>query len=240
VIKYNLCPWAKTVLPYLRVKVLHNEPNNNFYKNEELYTEFIKLAQQLIKRQEIFTPGKEDEHVRTLLIVLPQFKDFATFYDTVQNVEDVLNQTGCGEFIQVASFHPDYKFASTIEYDDDDNFYKNDDDNKEFPKKVEDEDEEEVEEEEERESVIASYTNKSPYPMIHYLLVDDVKNAIDEYTQGHVDIEDNSSNNDDHNDDDRDTSDIWKSNIRKMEHIAKQVGGQKGMARILEEFKNID
>jgi hypothetical protein len=49
VIKYNLCPWAKTVLPYLRVKVLHNEPNNNFYKNEELYTEFIKLAQQLIK-----------------------------------------------------------------------------------------------------------------------------------------------------------------------------------------------
>ena len=212
----------------MRVKVLHNEPNNENEIDEEFYKEFIKLAQQLIERQELFTPGKENEHVRTLLIVLPQpyFQDFVTFYDTVQNVEEILNQTGCGDVIQVASFHPDYKFASTIENDDEE---YNDEDVKD----------------EEKESTIAAFTNRSPYPMIHYLLVDDVKNAIDEYTQGDVDIDDinrdNDNNNDDDDDDDtdtnRDTSDIWKNNIRKMEKIASQVGGEKGMKKILEEFK---
>ena len=225
VIKYNLCPWAKTALPYLRVTVLHSEPNNEYEIDEEFYKEFIKLAQQLVERQEVQIPSKENKQVRTLLIALPEprFKDFLTFYDTVQNVEEILNQTGYDDLIQVASFHPDYKFASTIEDEDED------EDEKYYSEVVV----------EDKESTIAAFTNRSPYPMIHYLLVDDVKNAIDEYSIGGIDIDDISkyNSNDNHHHRDRDTSDIWKNNIKKMEKIATQVGGEEGMQKIIEDFK---
>ena len=81
----------------------------------------------------------------TTLLVTPQFKDFDSFLNIVDIVEDTLNSIELTDYIQVASFHPKYTFAGTTE------------------------------------EAVENFTNKSPFPIIHLLKVQDVTHAIQSY-----------------------------------------------------------
>ena len=70
------------------------------------------------------------------------------------------------------------------------------------------------------ESIVSAYTNRSPYPMLHYLLVKDVENAISDYArQG------------------RTMDHIWQNNIKKMNSLSELLGGEEAMRSKLETFK---
>jgi hypothetical protein len=55
----------------------------------------------------------EEQAVETTLLVFPGdlLADFGTFLDFVYTFEDALAETGADELVQLAHFHPDYRFA---------------------------------------------------------------------------------------------------------------------------------
>ncbi len=91
-------------------------------------------------------PNSKNRLYTTALIAVPEFKDFDDFLNIVDIVEDSLDAAELTDFIQVASFHPQYRFADSTS------------------------------------EAVENYTNRSPFPLIHLLRVNDVAEAIHQYT----------------------------------------------------------
>jgi uncharacterized protein len=100
VIGLNLCPFAKAVHTKIRYVVSHacDEDALLATLGEELHL----LA------------GADPEQVETTLLIHPQvLTNFAQFNDFLGRAETMLLALGYEGVIQVASFHPQYRFAGT-------------------------------------------------------------------------------------------------------------------------------
>ncbi len=114
--------------------------------------------------------------VETTLIILSHpliVKNFEIFLDVHQYVEEMLEEAGLDSDIQVATFHPNYQFA---------------------PGSTEDGSLANTEDQLLQEA--EQYTNRSPFPMLHLLKVNQVMQAVDS-VHG-------------------DTEKIWRRNIQLM------------------------
>jgi hypothetical protein len=106
VIGLNLCPFAKAVYVKLQVRFVLSDAELEDDLLEELGEELLRLRD---------TPA--DEIDTTLLVhprVLTDFLEYNDFLDRVDTLIEALELDG---ELQVASFHPHYRFADTDEDD---------------------------------------------------------------------------------------------------------------------------
>lgn len=106
VIGLNLCPFAKAVYAKKQVRFVLSDAELEDDLLEELAEELLRLRD---------TPAEEID--TTLLVhprVLTDFIDYNDFLDRVDALIEALDLDGA---LQVASFHPDYRFADADEDD---------------------------------------------------------------------------------------------------------------------------
>ena len=135
----GLCPWSGSVLkkpgkgeaPRLEIK---SDTDIDITRKglKHFGTQFMKYCEELTVKKN-----------GTVLLVCPTLEDFSDFMAVAEFADELLEQSGMDEQIQIATFHPDYLFEG--------------------------EDEE------------TSLTNQSPYPILHLLRVEDVKEAIESF-----------------------------------------------------------
>lgn len=102
VIGLNLCPFAKAVHVKGRIRWVLSDATDT----EALLTQ---LAQELQ-----FLADADPAEVETTLIVHPQvLADFADYNDFLDLADAAIAALGLEGTLQVASFHPDYRFAGT-------------------------------------------------------------------------------------------------------------------------------
>ena len=102
VIGLNLCPFAKAPQVKGLVRYVQSEASDP----AGLLTDLMDELQRLAKAP--------PERLETTLLVHPQvFTDFADFNDFLGVAEDTVADLGLEGVIQVASFHPDYRFDGT-------------------------------------------------------------------------------------------------------------------------------
>ena len=110
VIAYHLCPFASKPFREDRIRyVLLEEENED--KLHDLMMEEVKILQ-----------SQPSEVVETTLIIHPNIgRTFDSYLDIFAALEKQLEMQKLEEFVQLASFHPDYQFAET-DYDHPENF----------------------------------------------------------------------------------------------------------------------
>lgn len=134
VIRHNLCPFAAGPMRLQRVRFAE-APSNDF---DALIRHYLEEALYLTE-----VPATE---VMTSLIIYPDaLADFEDFLDFKVAVEDINEQAGLPAIIQLAHFHPQYRFAG-VPADDP-----------------------------------ANATNRSPFPVLQLLRVDEMSKAIDAF-----------------------------------------------------------
>ena len=102
VIGLNLCPFAKAPQVKGLVRYVQSEATDPAGLLSDLMEELQRLAKA------------PPERLETTLLVHPQvFTDFADFNDFLSVAEDTVADLGLEGVIQVASFHPDYRFEGT-------------------------------------------------------------------------------------------------------------------------------
>ncbi len=100
VIGLQLCPFAKSVFDADKIRYTVSDAEDTEALMLKLHEEFKLLDD----RPEIET---------TLVIVHRQLSDFESFNQTLDTIDDMLEQYGWSGVFQVASFHPQYQFADT-------------------------------------------------------------------------------------------------------------------------------
>jgi hypothetical protein len=100
VIGLQLCPFAKSVLDADKIRYTVSDTEHTEALMLKLYREFNLLDD---------TPEIET----TLVIVPQQLFDFESFNQTLDSIDDMLEEYGWSGVFQVASFHPLYQFANT-------------------------------------------------------------------------------------------------------------------------------
>ena len=102
VIGLNLCPFAKAPQVKGLVRYVESLAQDPATLLGDLMAELQRLAQA------------PPERLETTLLVHPQvFTDFADFNEFLGVAEDAVADLGLEGVIQVASFHPDYRFEGT-------------------------------------------------------------------------------------------------------------------------------
>ena len=102
VIGLNLCPFAKAPQVKGLVRCVESPAQDPAALLGDLMEELQRLAKA------------PPERLETTLLVHPQvFTDFADFNDFLGVAEDTVADLGLEGVIQVASFHPDYRFEGT-------------------------------------------------------------------------------------------------------------------------------
>lgn len=104
VIDCNFCPFAAK--PFMQKSIRYTVHND------------IGVADSLaVFQQELEFLNKENS-IETSFIIFPNdFKSFDDYLDLIADAEDLLAQLGYEGVYQVASFHPDYCFADSVEED---------------------------------------------------------------------------------------------------------------------------
>ncbi|MFT5597463.1 MAG: hypothetical protein ACI9V8_001906 [Urechidicola sp.] len=100
VIGLQLCPFAKSVFDADKIRYTVSDTEDTEALMLKLHEEFKWLDE---------TPEIET----TLVIVHQQLSDFELFNQTLDIIDDMLEQYGWSGVFQVASFHPQYQFADT-------------------------------------------------------------------------------------------------------------------------------
>ena len=102
VIGLNLCPFAKAVVVKQQVRIVISDASTERALLEELGEELALLRD---------TPADE---IDTTLLVHPQvLGDFLDYNDFLDDADALLEAMGLDGVLQVASFHPHYRFAGT-------------------------------------------------------------------------------------------------------------------------------
>ena len=102
VIGLNLCPFAKAPQVKGLVRYVQSEATDPAVLLSDLMDELQRLFKSPADRLET-----------TLLVHPLVFTDFADFNDFLGVAEDAVTDLGLEGVIQVASFHPDYRFEGT-------------------------------------------------------------------------------------------------------------------------------
>jgi len=135
VIGLNLCPFAHRA--YVDKQVGFKCVN---YEEETFMPVCMAALQEMLDEQTQITTN--------LLIFTKGLEDFDVYLENYYWLEAALEEVGLHEEVQLASFHPQYRFDGTEEGD------------------------------------VQNYTNRSPYPIIHFLKVTEVARAV----EGHPDV----------------------------------------------------
>ena len=100
VIGLNLCPFAKAVHVKQQVRFALSDA--------ELADDLLEeLAEELLRLRD--TPADE---IDTTLLIHPQaLTDFLDYNDFLDRVDELVEALGLDGVLQVASFHPEYRFA---------------------------------------------------------------------------------------------------------------------------------
>lgn len=102
VIGLNLCPFAKAVYVKQQVRFVLSDAEHEDDLLEELAEELLRLRD---------TPAEE---IDTTLLVHPQvLGDFLDYNDFLDRADDLIEALELDGTLQVASFHPGYRFADT-------------------------------------------------------------------------------------------------------------------------------
>lgn len=102
VIGLNLCPFAKAVYVKRQVRFALSDAELEDDLLEELAEELLRLRD---------TPAEE---IDTTLLVHPRvLTDFLVYNDFLDRVDALVEALDLDGVLQVASFHPDYRFADT-------------------------------------------------------------------------------------------------------------------------------
>lgn len=106
VVRHGLCPFASRVLKNDGLRFLVSEATTDEALVDELIAELLYLSRQ------------PREELETSLLIHPYvLTDFQTYNDFLDIVDATIEETGLHGVIQVASFHPDYRFADSDEDD---------------------------------------------------------------------------------------------------------------------------
>ena len=106
VIGLNLCPFAKAVHLKQQIRWVESDATTVEALMAELLAELKLLAE---------TPAAE---VDTTLLVHPQvLQDFLDYNDFLDLADDAIEELGLAGVLQVASFHPQYRFEGTEDVD---------------------------------------------------------------------------------------------------------------------------
>ncbi len=101
VIGLKLCPFAAAPWRDGQVRIVVSEVTDP--------EEAVKVA--LDEALTLVHPLDDDEPTRTTLVCFPNtLSDFETFLDAAATLEDILSEAGADGHLQVATFHPDYRF----------------------------------------------------------------------------------------------------------------------------------
>ena len=134
VIHYNLCPFANKVYVTGRLQV----------DVSDAQTDVDLLEDSLVAIQRLLSVDREE--IETSLLVHPNcLADFLDYNDFLHVLDRSLEESGLTGIVQVASFHPDYRFAQSQDND------------------------------------AANYTNRSPYPMLHFLREESITEAVEDW-----------------------------------------------------------
>jgi|EP00624_Nannochloropsis_granulata_P000870 hypothetical protein len=116
VIGFKLCPWAGPALNANAIKIMVHPEDSNL---EVLIETAIKEASLLASMPD----GPERQNLTTLIGVPgTKLADFQDFLDLAGTVDDFLDELQLRGKVQLASFHPDYRFADTSPGADVENF----------------------------------------------------------------------------------------------------------------------
>ena len=138
VVGLNLCPFAAPVLRAGGLGIQISEAKNA----EEAVQASLAAAVSLL--------DEHDAQVTTLLLAFPDALDrFEEFLDTVSAVEEELRKADAVGVLQLATFHPTYRFDGVAEDD------------------------------------LGNWTNRAPFPVVHFLREDDVERAIADHPDPH-------------------------------------------------------
>lgn len=128
VVKYSLCPWAAKMLvgDRMKIHVVVQEAMTNQNQRFQLGDGFgfgsvkNKVRDFSVKKQLYDVAAKLENSsfkkwgtVETALIVVPEYQDFGEFLQLVQEFEESLEKKSLIKKIQVATFHPLYKFQGS-------------------------------------------------------------------------------------------------------------------------------
>ena len=102
VIGLNLCPFAKSVYAKGQVRIVVSDADHIDDLREELAEEMLHLRD---------TPAEDTD--TTLLVLADVLRDFLDYNDFLDDADALLESLGLVGVLQVASFHPDYRFADT-------------------------------------------------------------------------------------------------------------------------------
>lgn len=106
VIGLDLCPFASSVRRSGELRVLvHGSPSES-----EAVHAVLGEARSLLE-------GREDGATTTLVVLPRTAQSFEAFLDLVATVEAALSQAGADGLLQVATFHPDYRFEGAAQSD---------------------------------------------------------------------------------------------------------------------------
>jgi hypothetical protein len=134
VVGLNLCPFAHQ--PFSRDTISYRVSRADDANG--VYTDLLRALEEFLHAD----PQRE----ATGLFICPDaFGDFDAYNDFMDLVDEILRQAGLEGWVQVAGFHPDYRFAG-VEADDPGN-----------------------------------YTNRSPYPMFHFIREEELAQALENY-----------------------------------------------------------
>lgn len=106
VIGLNLCPFARAPVRGSRVRLVVSHARDADSLLDDLCAELQSLA-----------AADDDECETTLLIVAELFADFLDFNDFLDQADAAIEVLKLDGVIQVASFHPDYRFADSADDD---------------------------------------------------------------------------------------------------------------------------
>ena len=102
VIGLNLCPFAKAVVAKGQVRIVVSDATTERALLQQLGEEMALLRD---------TPA---EAIDTTLLVHPQvLRDFLDYNDFLDQADALVQALGLEGVLQVASFHPDYRFADS-------------------------------------------------------------------------------------------------------------------------------
>ena len=106
VIGLNLCPFAKAVQVKGQVRYVASTASHV----DDLLAALVAEMHALI--------ATDPQQVDTTLLIHPWvLADFAEYNDFLDVADAALSACGCDGVLQIASFHPDYRFAGTAAHD---------------------------------------------------------------------------------------------------------------------------
>lgn len=102
VVGQGLCPFAREPMDGGRLRIVVSQA-----------TDAEALAADLITQLDLLDETPAEELETTLLVHPHCLADFLAYNDFLDVVEAIVAEGGLEGVIQVASFHPDYRFADT-------------------------------------------------------------------------------------------------------------------------------